>query len=262
MSRRALAEQEHQRRVERRRRRRRSGVVLAASLLALSAALLFAADHLFRPGAYPIEQVRMEGEFRRLDPEQLRERVVAALGDNFFALDLTRIEDAVESMHWVHHARVRRYWPRGLSVKVTEQRLVAHWNGQRWLNHVGEVVELPADVKVDALPQLTGPEGSGPLVLRRYRQWAPLLREAGLELGSLRLNGRYAWILELLPAGVSGDASFSVWLGRDEIEQRIQRFLRFYPRQLQADAGRVRKVDVRYPNGLAVQWAPVSDDAA
>lgn len=262
MSRRALAEREHQRRAERRRQRRRSGVVLTASLLALSAALLFAADNLFRPGAYPIEHIRMEGEFRRLAPEQLRERVVGALGDNFFALDLAGIEEAVESMPWVHHARVNRYWPRGLAIKVSEQRVVARWDGGEWLNHVGDVVRIPADSTLEDLPRLSGPVGSGPLVLGRYRQWAPLLRTIALEIDSLRLNDRYAWVLELTPAGGAARGSFSVWLGREDIEQRITRFLRFYPGQLQADAARVVKVDVRYPNGLAVQWAPPNDDAA
>ena len=196
-----------------------------------------------------------------LDPERLRQEVVAALGDNFFALDLDDIEEAVESMPWVYNARVNRYWPRGLAVKVSEQRVVAHWSGGEWLNHVGDVVHVPADATLEDLPRLSGPEGSAPLVLRRYREWAALLGTVALELESLRLNDRYAWVLQLSPMGGGVEGSFSVWLGRDDVDQRVKRFLHFYPGQLQADAGRVRKVDVRYPNGVAVQWAPPNDDA-
>ena len=256
MTRRALAEREFRRKAARRQRWRRSSVVLTASVLTLAALLLIVADRLFRPGAFPIEQVRLEGEFKQVDPERLRARIVEALGDNFFALDLLEIERAVEDMPWVHHARVRRYWPRGLAVKIVEQRLVARWGGQQWLNRSGEVVMVPDDAGIAGLPRLLGPPHSGPLVLRHYREWLPRLREVGLELSALTLSSRYAWEMTLTAAGGGEGESFALLLGREDVAARLQRFLRFYPAKLSADAAQVISVDLRYPNGLAVQWAP------
>ena len=95
-SRRALAESKHKRRLALRRRRRQALIGLAAVGVTILTVMAVAADRLLRPGAFPIKELRLEGEFNHLNPDTVRTAIVQELGDNYFSLDLSRIEQAVE----------------------------------------------------------------------------------------------------------------------------------------------------------------------
>ena len=109
------------------RRRRQALIGLAAVAVTTLAVVAVAMDKLLRPGAFPIKELRLEGEFDHLDPEVVQQAVLKGLGDNYFSLDLSRIEQAVEDLPWAQEARVRRSWPHGLRVWVKEQHPVARW---------------------------------------------------------------------------------------------------------------------------------------
>jgi len=47
-------------------------------------------------------------------------------------------------------------------------------------------------------------------------------------------------------------------LGHTDTEARVDRFVRLYPKLEQADKRRVKRVDMRYANGVAVLWGEAS----
>ena len=141
-SRRALAENKYKRRLARRRRRRQALIGLVAVGVTILTVMAVATDGLLRPGAFPIKELRLEGEFNHLSPEGVRAAIVQELGDNYFSLDLSRIERAVESLPWAYQASVQRSWPHGLTVRVEEQHPVARWGEKNWLNEKAEIIEL------------------------------------------------------------------------------------------------------------------------
>ena len=257
MSRRALAEREHQRRRARRMRWGRLSAIAVAAVLMTSAILLTVADRVYHPASFQIEQVRFEGPFQRIDPEQLKERVLTVLENNFFAVDLELLRSEVEALAWVHRADVRRVWPRVLSITVTEQRPVARWGQEEWLNSEGEVVRLPDFEANPGTALLDGPPRTSQRVLQQYQSWHSILQASGMRIAALQLDPRFSWVMEVVPEGsVQPGNRVTIALGKRALDERLQRFLKFYPGLSESEAQRLLGVDVRYPNGLAARFAP------
>ena len=255
-SRRALAESEHKRRQARRHRRRQALIGLAAVGVTILTVMAVAADRLLRPGAFPIKELRLEGEFNHLNPDTVRAAIVRELGDNYFSLDLSRIEQAVEALPWAYQATVQRSWPHGLTVRVEEQHPVARWGEKNWLNDKAEIIELEQMVETD-LVSLSGPDGVAAEVWRKYNEWLPLLRSQGMEIGSLDVDERYAWSLQVILD--QSKHKFQVFLGVDDHNQRLNRFLSAFA-TLKPEGDSLLHVDLRYPNGMAVTRRDVQQE--
>jgi len=170
---------------------------------------------------------------------------------DFFSLDLERIRDQVEQVEWVRKAQVRRVWPNALVVEVEEHQPLAIWNGDRLINHHGELFSAHfAEAEIAAhLPQFIGPDGSHPQVLARWRdlrQWlAPLSRSPS----AVSLSASHAWQAQL-------DDGSLLLLGRDEgmgMEHRVARWVESHRSVAEKLMKPVAAVDLRYPNGFAVQ---------
>lgn len=258
-SRRAFAENEYQRRLARRRRRRRATVGLVAVGITALTVVALAMDRLLRPGAFPIKELRLQGEFENLSPEEVRAAIVGKLGDNYFSLDLTEIEHAVEDLPWTFEATVKRSWPHGLTVRVVEQRPVARWGEMNWLNDQGQIIQLDQVVEGTDLVSFDGPDSTAAQVWRNYNDWVPLLRVVGLEIESISVDGRFSWSVGLRSTA-SGEF-IRVLLGLDSLDQRLRRFAGSYP-ALSQEPGSLLSADLRYPNGMAVARIPLAEEVA
>ncbi len=259
MTQRALAQRERERRTMRRIRFRRSTLLVTATLLMVSALVAVVADRLFLPSAFQLDQVRLEGTFVHIDPQELRNKVLVAMEGNYFAVDLEHVERAVLAVDWVYAATVRRVWPGSIHVQVREQQPVARWGRGNWLNTDGEVITLTASSDLKDLVHLDGPPQVSREMLTRCRRWQSILAESGLKIKGARLTQRHAWILTLSSAATAMNDSFSsgvfefeVLLGTRQVESRLQRFIYSYRTSLYAQVDAMARVDLRYPNGLAV----------
>jgi len=247
--RRAFAESEFKRRSVRARRRRQALLGVAAVVVTTLTVAAVAIDKLLRPGAFPIKELRLEGEFDHLNPEVVQQAVLRELGDNYFSLDLSRIEQAVEDLPWAQEARVRRSWPHGLNVLVREQHPVARWGDDRWLNDEARIIQPGEGFDASDLVSLHGPDGRAREVWRRYGEWVPRLADIGLEVDSIRVDDRFSWTLVVKPVG--SVQTTRIFLGIDEHDRRLQRLVGSYP-ELKQRTGALRTMDLRYPNGIAI----------
>ncbi len=211
----------------------------------LAASLVAGAWYLTRPDTLPIHSVRIEGEFAHVTRDELRHAITQAAGGGLFSVDLGAIRRAAQTLPWVHHVTVRRVWPDGLRVSVTEQRAAAIWNDQGLLNDAGEPF-YPVPASLPALPQLSGPDGSEALLLGHWHAMQKILAPLKLDVTRLAMDERRALRATL------GD-NMELILGRDEIYARVMRFTRMYTTL--AGRGAMRRADLRYSNGLAVRWA-------
>lgn len=252
--RRAIAEREYQEKRRRNARLRRSALGIIAGALLLVAVLAITADRLLWPDGFPIAEVYLEGEFNHVDPVTLRRKIVQALDGNFFTVDLARLEAAAEALPWIYHATVRRIWPHGVRVVVEEQRPVAQWHADAWLNIDGEVVELGEFARKSELPRLSGPDHSAPVVLARYREWQARFSASGLVVRELHMSDRHAWRLGLYDP--AAQRQFDLVLGRRDLAARVRRFDRFYQQLSNDQKQPLVRVDARYPNGVAVVSTP------
>ena len=174
--------------------------------------------------------------------------------DNFFQLDVNQVQQQLESLPWVYSASVRKQWPNEVRIYVNDQRPVAQWNDDFFINEHGVIFQAEKSRVSHALPKLYGPEGSEVLALENYRNLSNLLTFIQVEINELVLTERYAWQLTL------ADGVF-LRLGREDRVMRVQRFMESYP-EIKAFAKenmKVDYVDLRYDTGMAVGWKPVEE---
>jgi len=199
------------------------------------------------PGEWPVRSVQIEGEFRYLQRADIQAMAEPLASDGFFAMDVVTVQQRIQPIPWVDQVSVRRVWPDALSIQVREQQPVAHWGARGFLNARAQVFEPQQPPELAQLPHFAGPEGYERRVLEMYGRMQALLKPLKLGVGSLQLDARRTWRLQL-------SNGLTLEIGRGHPVQRVARFVRVYPAILAAGEGRVRAVDLRYSNGFAVRW--------
>lgn len=212
------------------------------SLLLLLGTVLLAAWTAARQaveGWLPVRVVEVLGAGHPETRAEVRP-VLSRLSGGVFSVDLEAARQGFEALPWVRTAKVRRQWPGTLVVELEEHVPAAAWNDLAMLDVHGEVFPVRPWA---GLPRFQAPEGLEREVAARYGEFSRLL--AGSRIVAISVDARRAWRIELAD-GVAVD------LGRDRLDERLRRFITFYP-MVQARMGGVRRVDMRYPNGFAVQ---------
>jgi cell division protein FtsQ len=147
----------------------------------------------------------------------------------------------------VDHAQVRRRFPNSMHVTVIEETAMARWGEAGLLNTRGELfirqaVHVPAE-----LPRLSGPDGAESQVAQRYLSAQGRMLEAGMRIAALRLDERGAWEMDL-------DSGVTVRLGRRDVDQRLDRFIRTASQVIAHRLNDIAYVDMRYSNGFSIGW--------
>jgi cell division protein FtsQ len=217
----------------------RRTAVLSLSIGALGA-LAWALDR-------PIRVISMDGPFQRVSPGEVEKAVAPFTQAGFMSADLDRIQRAVEAVPWVDHARVQRRFPNSLHVTVVEETAMARWGESGLLNTRGDLFVRQATHVPAELPRLSGPDGTESLVAQRYLSAQGRMLEAGMRIAALRLDERGAWEMDL-------DSGVTVRLGRREVEERLDRFIRTASQVIAHRLTDINYVDMRYSNGFAIGW--------
>lgn len=225
-------------------------IAAALCAAAIAAALVGAGAALTRSGAFPLNTIRVVGDVRHVSVAQVIDALQGRVSGTFFSVDLDAIRALFETLPWVRRAEVRRLWPDGLEVRLEEHVPLARWGEARearLVNTYGEPFHGRAD---GALPVLSGPPASEGLVARRYAEFRSALAPLGVTPRAVALSARYAWQLEL-------SNGVTVKLGRDrekdDVADRLARFVAVYPYTVGKAERRLDYVDLRYPNGFAVR---------
>ncbi len=221
------------------------GIIVFWSIVII-AIVLIAADWLLKPATYPVKRVSFGGPFQHVNQKELETAALNNLTGSFITADLVVVKERVEALPWVDRAWVSRRWPNAVHVRFSEQKFVARWGDGAWLNDNGVAVILPQRDGPEDVPQLLGPPRSEQQVWEFYQKLQVQLATAGLSVMQLELTPRRMWKL-FLQNGVE------LVIGRSEMEERIERFIRIYPFLIKKKR-RIRRVDLRYANGLAVTW--------
>lgn len=222
------------------------------ALALLSAGLWWVAQ---RP-MFTLKVIRIEGAeapLRHIDPSTIRTTALPRIRGNFFTADLDKVRSAFEAVPWVRKASVRREWPNKLIVTLEEHMPLGTWGDDgRLLSVKGEVFTANmAEAEEDTeLTEFGGPEGSEKEVVARFHELQEWFTPVHLSLEGVHLSGRYAWSVKL-------NNGMTIELGREQskttLRERVDRFIRIYPRLLTLLQDRIESVDMRYPNGLALK---------
>lgn len=218
------------------------------SLLLIVSTLLFAAWTVARQAAeqwLPVRAIEVRGAHHPETRQAVRP-ALARLAGGLASVDLEAARQGLEALPWVRTATLRRQWPHSLVVELEEHVPAAAWNDLAMLNVNGEVFPVKP---WPGLPRFHAPEGMEKEVAARYGEFARLLGGLGGRITALRVDARRAWRVDLAD-GITID------LGRDRLGERLSRFITFYP-LVSARVAAIRRVDMRYPNGFAVQGQPI-----
>ena len=199
----------------------------------------------------PIEKVEIEGQFENISHDGFRDQVVAVINGGYFSLDLDAMRIALMDLPWVDDVSVRRQWPSGIHIKVTEKQAVAYWNDDAMISNRGDVFKPEIINHQLALPKLNGPDGL------HNKMWMFLttinkdFSLMGFDVVDLNLDDRRAWSLHFLSGNVTDE--IEVKLGRDHAEDRLVRFVRVFSNMDKFNLKNTAVIDLRYPNGFAMK---------
>lgn len=225
--------------------------VLLMGTLAMVSLSLMARDYLVQPDTLPLKKIKVQGELRHLDRQELIDTVAAAIDGGFFIVDIDAIKDEVESLPWVEKASIRRHWPDTLAMTVVEQQPFARWGKGALVNPMGQIF-TPKQLQVTAKATLFGPDNRAEAVVAFYKQVVKQVQLLGLSVKRMGMDRRQEWSFIL-------DNDLKVVLGHEQSAIRLQRFFDSYPLLVSAGKTPIR-IDMRYGHGLSVLWR--EDDVA
>lgn len=218
----------------------------------MSGLLLVVATIIFLPrllDEWPVAQVKVEGVTTEVRQQQLSARLVDLLaGKNFFTVSLDDLRDRAADIDWVAQVDVSRRWPDTLVLSVHERVPVAVWNDQQLISNQGVVFTALAEYDTSKLPHLSGPTRKVAQVMNYYHSISQALAGLGLGIQKLDVDAR-------LTARLTLDNGLLVVVDRDNFAFKLQRFARLYSKVLTRDGRSVKRADLRYADGVAVQFA-------
>jgi cell division protein FtsQ len=195
---------------------------------------------------WPMRHLAVTGEFRLVSDAQVRDAVLPAVRDGFFAVHLEQVRTAVQKLPWVRRVDVRKRWPDRLEVAVSEYRPLARWGEKQMLSENGELFPAPATAMM-ALPEFAGPLDRRADLITLYSDAKPLFLGSGLRVTQVALSARGSWNLRL-------SDGMEIEVGRNDPQLRLQRFARLLPRLRGRDPRVLVRADLRYTNGFALTW--------
>ena len=212
------------------------------------------------PEVLPVKQIQVTGDLNFLHKDEITAMVWKNISGGYFTVDLKHVRDILVKQPWVKQVALRRQWPQGIDVVIEEKKPIAYWNDEGFISSTGEVFKPHTFDKTMNLPSLNGPEGQHKNVWKFMNEIYHTMASLHFEVKRLRLDERRAWQLEIVGnrriENINTKNDISVRLGRFDTEKRMQRFVRILPALASEmnDQGKVIKaIDMRYPNGFAVQ---------
>ena len=225
---------------------RRAAPAVLAVMVALGVAVPIVAGVV----TLPVRSVQISGEFVRVSKADIERAVAPLLDSGLLRVDLEALRRAALAVPGVREAAVRRVRSDRVEIFVIERVAIARWAGGGFIEVDGTHFS-PSDggESAEALPMLTGPEGSQQRVLDLHTSLERVLAPLGMTPVATELTPRgvlYATLdrgprLVMRPEAVASDAG--TWA-------------RVLARVMAGRLDEVERVDFRYPTGFAVRMRP------
>lgn len=199
-------------------------------------------NYVLQQPVFKIRTVQLTHAPQQVDMNQLNQVIARAVSGSFFTVDLEKTRRSFEQLPWVRKVSVRRHFPWGLEVTLEEHVSLARWNGVSLVNTYGE--EFAGQSRLP-LPDFNGEPDTSKQVAEMYLALSAQLAKVQRSVVEINLSPRFAWQLRL-------DNGVRLELGREQVQQRMARFVAVYPYTFAAMKQKINYVDLRYRNGFAV----------
>jgi cell division protein FtsQ len=221
--------------------------LLRILMVTVFAGCLYGIDFIHKQIDGPLSRVIVVGDFINLKEQELAELVEAEIDGGFLSMNLNYLREQLQNHPWIHEVSVRREWPSTLKVEVIEEVPIARWGHKGFLNRLGERLELPENSSLKSLPIIESEFGTSKDMIKQYQIVSELLTPTRLKLAELQRDSVGAWQVDTVPG-------IKLVLGREQIVEKIRRFVVVWRSGLEQHMDKISSIDLRYPNGIAVSW--------
>lgn len=222
--------------------------VLLISLAIIVMGLLYWGWHyLRRPTTLPFHHVLVVSSVQYIDVQKIQQLAWKNLEGGFFSLDVDKLKAALLKQPWITNVSIRREWPDTIDLVIQERHPEACWGAQGVISSQAKVFYPAQESIPKALPDIVTAAGDKKKILYNFQKLIDYLLLLDLQIKSLNISKRMAYQVTLSNGIV-------VMIGRDDVLARFHRFVNLYPQIIGVKSHQVKRVDLRYPNGLAVQW--------
>ena len=220
---------------------------VAPAVLAVMVALGVAVPIVAGVVTLPVRSVQISGEFVRVSKADIERAVAPLLVSGLLRVDVEALRRAALAVPGVREATVRRVRSDRVEIFVIERVAIARWAGGG-LIEVDGTPFFPADGgdPAEALPLLTGPEGSERRVLDLHAALERVLAPLGMTPVATELTPR-----GVLYATLDGGARLV--MRPDAAASDAGTWARVLAKVMAGRLHEVERVDFRYPGGFAVR---------
>ena len=218
--------------------------------------LLLVAVMVLAVGLFGLYRVMTDAQIATLDVvgtrsdaerRQVSTHVAPTVTANYFTSDLKTIRDRALEMSWVDRVVVSRAWPNAIRVRVMPRNAIARWGTGRLLSDSGDVFTEVTPRNYQNLPLLHGPVSQSKMMMRRYNEINQLFLPVGVRLKELYLTERMTWFMQF-------DSGLRIIVDQDQTMSKLQRLSHLANSDLKPVWSNISAIDLRYRNGLAIQW--------
>lgn len=204
-----------------------------------------------KPTTFPITHIVVEGDYAHVSNTTLEKTIQANLSGGFFSVHLRVIRNALLGYPWIESVSFRRVWPNTLRVRLHEHIPLARFGATCVLSVHDQVFCPELKTIPQNLPLIDAPVDQAQSAAIFYQNASALAKLMGTTITILTVNAEQSWSLVL-------SNSIKVQLGRQIPLKRFARFVAVYPKIMNTSKQSIASVDLRYPDGMAVQFSASS----
>ncbi|AMA65105.1 Cell division protein FtsQ [Candidatus Arsenophonus lipoptenae] len=199
----------------------------------------------------PISRLVITGERQYTQDDNIKKLISSlSIYNTYMGIDINKIRHQIKNIPWIKQVSVRKLWPNELRIHIVEYKPYAKWNDNFFINEEGIIFSLPVVININSnLPMLYGPKNSEQDVLKMYRIMNQQLSLYNFNIKSLSMTVLRSWQVIL-----SNDMRLNI--GKDNIKDRLNRFIVLYPLLQKVTDKRIGYIDLRYSSRAAVGWLP------
>ena len=195
----------------------------------------------------PINSIVIEGSFELASKQKLENIVRGEISSDFVDINLKQLKSKMEEDPWVESVNVKRVWPDSLVLEVHEEKPIARWGDEGFINKNGELVKVKGNSALASLPELYGNDEKSSDIARWYISSSHLLHDLGLTISGIEVNVQGEWSIHI-------DHGFDILLGSEGKQEKLEAFIRVFNAKLKSEVKKIDSVDLRYKQALAVSW--------
>ncbi len=194
-----------------------------------------------------IKTVEIQSALMNVNKNDIREIAKGYIQEGFFTVNLSRFENELNEISWVHKAKIKRQWPGKLTINIVEQVPVFRWGDDQFLNIDGEIFEAGDVSGFEELPLLRGVNGREKYLMSLYYKYQDRFDRMSASILEIEEDARYDKKIMLAN-------NISINVGREYAEQQIERCLYSFAMFSKAERAAISSIDLRHSNGFAVRW--------